>query len=228
MDAHALLACWEQGRGRHPLDRGLLLYAAAEPDADPDMLADRPLGQRNAALLHLRRLLFGDELNSCVDCPQCGERLEFDISAQTLLEKKLRDDQTHVDVYGTRLRLPTTRDLASIADEGDADVAARKLLERLIVRRSDELASTPEEVMRALDVADPHLDISLALTCPACTHRWGASFDVPTFVWEEIEVRARRLLDEVHTLARTYGWSERKILELSDIRRNAYLERVFS
>ncbi len=55
MDAQSLLACWEHGRRRHPLDRALLLFAAAEPHVDPATLADRTLGERNAALLHLRR-----------------------------------------------------------------------------------------------------------------------------------------------------------------------------
>ena len=87
MDAQTLLACWEHGRRRHPLDRALLLFAAAEPHVDPETLADRPLGERNAALLNLRRELFGDELRSCVDCPECGERLEFTLSANLLLAR---------------------------------------------------------------------------------------------------------------------------------------------
>ncbi|HEU5135653.1 MAG TPA: hypothetical protein VFU13_10960, partial [Steroidobacteraceae bacterium] len=76
MDAHAIISCWEQGRRRHPLDRALLLHAAATPDADPETLADRTLGERNAALLRLRQSLFGDALKSCVECPECGEALE--------------------------------------------------------------------------------------------------------------------------------------------------------
>ncbi len=54
------------------------------------------------------------------------------------------------------------------------------------------------------------------------------AFDVGGFLWEEIDVRARRLLDEVHALARSYCWSERQILELSETRRRAYLERVLA
>jgi len=84
-DAHTLLDCWERGRTRHALDRALLLFAVAMPDEDPDTLADRSLGQRNAALLRLRQALFGDELRSCVDCPNCGDRLEFALNAAVLL-----------------------------------------------------------------------------------------------------------------------------------------------
>ena len=46
-----LLALWEQGARRHPLDRALLLFAQAAPERTPESLADAPLGACNAALL---------------------------------------------------------------------------------------------------------------------------------------------------------------------------------
>ena len=49
---------------------------------------------------------------------------------------------------------------------------------------------------------------------------------MPAFLWDEVDVRARRLLDEVHALAGAYGWSEQRILALSEARRRAYLDRV--
>src|SRR5262249_37728436 len=112
----ALLACWERARGRHPLDRALLLYSVAAPDRDPSLLAEQPLGRRNEALLRLRQSLFGDALGCCVDCPCCGERLEFSLRASSLLALD-RDDAADVELDGLRFRLPTTRDLARIAGE---------------------------------------------------------------------------------------------------------------
>jgi hypothetical protein len=226
MDAQSLIACWELGRRRHPLDRALLLYAAAAPDENPDALADRPLGRRNAALLQLRRSLFGDALKSCVDCPKCGERLEFNLSADALLERAASHALTHAQLGKLQLRLPTTRDLASIAAETEECRAVRKLLERPAEAPADELEFTDEELTRALDAADPCMDLTLDLSCPACDHTWSAPFDVPAYLWDEIDVRARRLLDEVHALASTYCWSEEQILALSEVRRRAYLERV--
>jgi hypothetical protein len=229
MDAQSLIACWELGRRRHPLDRALLLYAAAEPEADPDTLADRTIGERNAALLGLRRALFGDALKSCVDCPECAERLEFELSADALTAGPHHDPPpaSHVDVGGRRARLPTTRDLACIAAEADESSAARKLGHLLVADASD--THVPADALaNALDAADPRMDFSLELSCPACAHRWSASLDVPAFLWQELDVRARRLLDEVHALARAYGWSEREILALGDARRQAYLDRVLA
>ncbi len=234
MDAQSLLACWEHGRRRHPLDRALLLFAAAEPHADPETLADRPLGQRNAALLRLRQALFGDAMKSCVACPECGENLEFTLSASSLLgrapERTGETEMAGLTAAGHTLRLPTSRDLAVIADEQDEAGAARRLLQRLWVdcppaAWTDALES---EISRTLDEADPCMDLALDLACPACEYAWSAPFDVGAFLWEEVDVRARRLLDEVHALARSYSWSERQILELSETRRRAYLERVLA
>ena len=240
MDAHALLLCWERGRRRHTLDRALLLHAAAAPDADAESLADRPLGERNAALLRLRRALFGDELASCLECPACGERLEFSLSAATLAGRA-PSSATHVWVDGWHVRMPTTRDLASVAGEADDAAASGMLLDRLIDDdaaavarltsvRSDRVSAAPlaERIAEALDAADPCLDISIDVTCLDCAHEWNAPLDVVDFVWREIELRARRLLDEVHVLASAYGWTEADILRMSDARRDAYVERALA
>ena len=234
MDAQTLIRCWEHGRRRHTLDRALLMYAEAVPDAPAATLADRPIGERNAALLRLRRALFGDDLKSCVDCPECSERLEFSLSASALLaattQPGKRPEHSALSIRGLRLRLPTTRDLAAIAGETDTASAECRLLMRLC-EEGDARAITEElraDLARMLDAADPCMDLGIDLNCPACGHAWNASFDVPAFLWDEIDGRARRLLDEVHVLARSYGWSERQILELSDARRNAYLERALA
>jgi hypothetical protein len=233
MDAPSLLACWEFGRLRHPLDRALLMFAAAEPASDPDTLADRPVGQCNAALLRLRRELFGDELKSCVVCPECGEGLEFTLSADSLLAgaggHQNSMQSLTVTVAGHSIRLPTARDLASISSEPDDSSGARKLLQRLCTGDAVEWSVEVEaQISAALDAADPCMDLALELACPACSHAWRANFDISSFLWEEIDVRARRLLDEVNLLARSYGWSERQILELSETRRRAYMELVLA
>jgi hypothetical protein len=226
VDTRSLIGCWEQGRHCHAIDRALLLHALAEPRAGRDSLADRSLGERNAALLRLRQACFGDELRSCIDCSDCGERLEFALSAATLLTRPAAVP-THVSVAGARIRLPTSRDLMSIAGEPDAQSAERRLVERL-TEPGKEGSPQPEVVARALEEADPCLDFTLDLACPGCGHVWSASLDVAAFLWEEVDARARRLLDEVHVLARAYGWTEEQILALSDARRNAYIDRVLA
>jgi hypothetical protein len=229
MDPHTVLVCWERGRLRHPLDRALLLHAIAAPGQDPNTLADRPLGERNAALLRLHDALSGDELQSSVDCPECRERLEFTLSATAMCPNAV-SPPSHVRVGDVLVRVPTTRDLASLTRETDANRAADLLLKRLVP--APPPGETPPDpphldaVTRALDQADPCADLTVALTCPACAHAWAAALDIAVFVWEEIELRARRFLDEVHVLAQAYGWTETEILQLSDARRSGYIDRV--
>jgi hypothetical protein len=83
-----------------------------------------------------------------------------------------------------------------------------------------------EKVGESLATADPMAERRVALTCPACDHAWSDSIDVASFIWAELEARARRLLWEVHSLASAYGWSESETLTLSAARRAMYLEMV--
>ena len=48
----------------------------------------------------------------------------------------------------------------------------------------------------------------------------------PSTGWAELDAWARRLLLDVHTLARAYGWSERDILQLTETRRQFYLNLI--
>src|SRR5439155_6708670 len=74
LTAQDVVTLWEQGRGRHAIDRALLLFAAACPELPPEHLADLPLGQRNEALFRLREWTFGPDIRTYADCPACGGR----------------------------------------------------------------------------------------------------------------------------------------------------------
>ena len=76
--------------------------------------------------------------------------------------------------------------------------------------------------------ADPQAQIKLALVCPGCSYAWHALFDVAAFLWSEVHAWAKRILYEVHTLARAYGWREADILAMSARRRQIYLDLVGS
>jgi hypothetical protein len=243
LSAESLLTCWEYGCSRHPLDRALLLYALAAPAEDPDSLADRTIGERNAALLRLRQAMFGDALSCCVDCPECAEPLEFTLSVAALLGQRTERAKL-VELDGVRFRMPTTRDLAAIALEPDVALGAHKLLQLLVeppqqagenvdVRPAE--ASEPldsdtlaNHLSHALEQADACLVFTLDLSCTACAHVWTATFDIGAHLWHEIDAHSRRLLDEIHILARSYGWTEREVLDLSDARRRSYIERALA
>jgi hypothetical protein len=148
--------------------------------------------------------------------------------------------------YELRLRPVNAGDAVVIASptgsaqtdgaEGDLDFARRMLLQRCLLSANRagsaiEAEQIPSEVaevaVQRMAEADPMADIQLAMMCPACARQWSAALDIVSFLWSEIEVWAWRLLNDVHTLASAYGWSERDILTMSANRRQSYLQMVW-
>jgi hypothetical protein len=227
LSARDLLVASEQGRNRHPVDRAHLLRTLSAPGADPVALAGEPLGALNAALLRVRAATFGRRLRALVDCPQCLTPLELQLDTIELLNA-CPAPLDSVEVEGLRFRPPSNRDLARIAGEADADTATHRLLTLCAIDQPQDIDidALLTEVERALESADPWSDLSLAVRCDACQRQWSEPLDVPALLWDEVQRRARALLDEVHLLAQAYGWTEDVILGLSDDRRAAYLQRV--
>jgi hypothetical protein len=241
--AARLLAAWEDGTARSPARRALLLLAAAHPELAPSTLGSLPVGRRDARLLQLRARLFGPRLDSTASCPACGELLEFSLpieqilppdSAQIALEPS-PPIRVEIEDHHLEARPPTADDLAALESLPDTTQAELELLRRCLLSAriaEAELDPTrlPPPVLAALSTrlseADPLADLRLGLSCPSCRHTWSATFDISSYLWRELDVWARRLLHEIHTLAQTYGWTEDTILALSPARRRHYLELI--
>jgi hypothetical protein len=229
------LNLWESGAGLHPLDQGLLALCAALPETSQETLADWPLGRRNAALAQLRSSSFGPRLQGCTACRQCGEKLEVEFDGRVLATAGAHLSEVSAEtvlVNGRAFRLPATRDLAKAAEEADARLATVRLVESCLVESSLAQNGKPqswsddelEQIGQAMAAADPLAETLLALRCPVCESESEETLDIVTFLWGEIEARARRLLLDIHTLAIAYGWAEADILLLSPRRRAAYME----
>ncbi len=233
-----ILALWERGLARHPIDRALLLYAWTRPDLPSSSFPDLPLGTINRALLCLREICFGQRIIACIDCEHCGTRMEVTLDTGQLLAATNEDETTsdfkvtpaEFEVSSLRFRVPCSRDLVAVSGERDINAAAVKLLERCCLDHSKKMdagfANMLAEVEAAMEDLDPAADINLSLSCEDCGHSWLADFNIGTLLWDEIDVRARALLAEVHSLAQAYGWTEPEIFALSQQRRAAYLDMV--
>jgi hypothetical protein len=222
------LDLWERGFRLHPLDQGLLALSAALSGTPHGSLADWPLGRRNRALAELRCGCFGPQLQGWTCCPQCAERLEFQMDTRAMIEQESASRDTVV-VDGHSFRLPTSRDLACVAREPDPRQGASRLLASCCLDEAPPPAWTDDQletIGESMAVTDPLSETRLTLDCPKCGNRWDETLELATFLWAEIEARAKRLLLEIHTLASAYGWTEKEILSLSDRRRATYLEMV--
>ncbi len=98
------------------------------------------------------------------------------------------------------------------ADGGNA-MAEQELSESMVERIAERLSE-----------ADPKAEQLIKLSCAACGCEWRLTLEIERFLWVKINALAKRLLREVHGLARAYCWREADILAMSAARRQFYLE----
>lgn len=240
LSTQSLLAAWELGWGQpHVIQRSLTLLAAAHPDFAREELAQLSVGERDRLLLDLREQIFGSRMHALAICPHCGQRSELQFEVR---EVKVGDPLTategisvRVDDYQITFRLPNSLDMAAIAQMTSADAAKQQLMERIVLRavhrdQDVPVAQLPERVGALVEEEmgknDPQSEVQLSLHCESCGKSWLDLFDIVPFLWREVDAWAVRLLREVHSLARAYGWSESDILAMTSWRRHCYLEML--
>lgn len=249
--AEEVLAAWEAGATADAAGRTLLLHALARPAAGVADLRAATVGRRDAELFALRGALFGDRMEVVVECPECAEKLEFELGIGELLGKHAHQNAEpdtpdgassrptlHIDSgsWSVDFRSPTAADLDAVSGlaGADAEAAREALLTRIVIRaeRSGRKAGAsriPSSVQQAIAAAaaeaDPAADVRLAMRCPACSQKISAELDIAEYLWRELDVWARAVLSDIHLLASCYGWTEDQILALSPRRRRYYVER---
>jgi hypothetical protein len=238
LSAAAVIDIWEQGAGRHPLDRALLLLRYTCPDEPFETLCEWTMGERDRRLLVSRRNTFGDRIDGYADCPACGNGLEFELSCEGVSGSASTTGATwhRVEQAGRSwdMRGPNSLDLAAAAAAPDLDRARRVILSRCMRSGTDMVdeAEWTDELQAALAARlselDPLAEILIDVRCAACGHAWQSVFDIADFFWNEIHVRSKRLLQEIDLLARTYGWTEGEILGMTDQRRSLYVGMALS
>ena len=217
---------------------GRCLSLDGEAPAGASVARRLTVGDREALLLHLHRLIHGDRLDLLAGCPRCGETLEFELRAQDLLIPiENLEPEPWVDLengdgkISLQVRLLTGEDqelAARLAARDEAAGAEALLRASLAPSGADSGESLPDGLREALEEKlgeiDPQAEIRISATCPEC----GADLDLPLDAGELVHARIDRakaeLYRDVHVLARYYHWSEAEILSLPPERRRRYLE----
>jgi len=236
--ATELLDIWERGEHQHPLDRALSLLEATCPEKQYPELVRLSIGQRDALLLSLRELYFGTEMAAFVACPKCGAQLEFTVNIEDLLRDNipvLRDELTiRLKDYDIKFRLPDSADMAEIVNSSPPE-AGKELLKRCILevalsgskadvgRLPDELLS---ELSETIAKSDPLAEVNIVLKCAECGAQFTEVLDILSYLWLELSTQAKGLLNQVHLLARYYGWRESDILTMKPWRRQYYADMI--
>ena len=204
-------------------------------------------GDREALLLHLRRISFGERFDGIFQCrrPKCEAALELDLHINDLLlapydhasqsyHRILRDGDSE---YHLSFRLPTAGDQEEVAGVArtEPERAARMIFERCVTLvEADQspvaLGALPsplfEQAAALMEELDPQAVIEFELQCPECGSSCSVVLDTASFLLQEVDQHADRLLREIHTLAVWYHWSEEAILNMPKLRRERYLDLI--
>ena len=239
LTARDLLAAWERGLSQTSARRLITLLAEVYPELGAEQLWQLPVGWRDGLALTARERLFGGRLVSLTHCPACAQLLEFELNAADIRVAEVTSIPDRLscmqDGYELSFRLPDSRDLELAESQSSPEAAYQLLMARCLLnakrgKREHPAGELPPEVLAVLEDAmaaiDPQANTQLDLSCPACTHRWLATFDIASFLWCELHAWAQRIIGEVHLLAKHYAWSEADILAMTPTRRRLYLEQL--
>lgn len=202
------------------------------------------VGDREALLLHLWRLTFGECLSSVVTCPRqgCGERMDLEVKVSDLLLSAYNNHVEWREInlqrngrdYIVRVRPPNGMDQELAAEVGRTNLrdAEALVLQRCVQPISADGTAFPAEewaaemvdrIEEVMTYLDPQAEVLLQLRCVACDQPFAAEFDTGTYLYRAMAERIRFLYREVHEIARSYHWSEEEILSMTPRKRAMYL-----
>lgn len=176
-----------------------LVPPGQDPGARRDEVARLLVAERDHALVALRRMSFGNRVDTEVDCPSCGKTSDIRFDLDDLpMEFLVPPSEIAVELGDgrcARLRMPTAADQAELLDQPLDTLAERRtwLLARLITalgERSGPLEAGEVHALRsddrrrmedALEQVVPHIDLSMDVTCSECSHEFVTPFDIASF-----------------------------------------------
>jgi hypothetical protein len=233
-----MLIVWEEGITLHPVYRALKILSAAMADKDEQALAYLSLGQRNQHLMAIYEHYFGKTMACFTSCSHCKEPLEFvlntDMFAQLTVENRLEHTIT-IDDYSLTFRGLNSLDLVAAAKQLTSEQAQIVLLERSIIRLLYQNNPCSVDVLPLLMIdelaeqlikADVNAEIVLHINCPACANKLPFVLDIADYLWDEISIKVKQLLNQVHEMACVYGWSAKDILAMSEVQRQFYMSKL--
>jgi len=200
------------------------------------------VGDREALLLHLRRVTLGESISCLLVCPSCANKMDLDLQVSELLLPPYSDAKVEYEAeindgercYRVIFRLPNGEDQEAAAVKATesldsaAEFVLRRCVERVTTAGDKSISDLPPALVHALPEKmaelDPQADVLLDLTCPECSAKFVVPFDAADFVCREFAAQEHELYRGVHALSLHYHWSEDAILRLSRRKRTIYLE----
>lgn len=196
------------------------------PIQDPpaELMDELTLGDRHA-LVHALLLARGSaETSATAICASCSRKLELTLDLRAIRLPRIPDSGTvalssrrKTGLVRLELRIPLAKEFVHARDEatligiclGCAPKEAKKWL------------SAAEKTLSRLD---PLSHLEILGHCIDCHARVHAEFDPVAYLLSALRADSSTLLQDIHRLALRYHWTEKEILRLPDVRRQAYLD----
>ena len=198
-----------------------LLDEGTANDTDPIRATDLVAADRDRLLATVYERAFGDRIESTLTCARCGQPFDVDFSLRQLMESineraatvapALLQNGRVETADGLRFRLPTGHDELAVAGLPLSE-AELSLLQRCA---EGDWPNDQKTFDSLLEQVAPLLDLELVARCAECGHVHKIEFDIQTYVLGAIAAERRRLLAEVHRIAKAYGWPLDSILALT-------------
>lgn len=238
-DARVLLASWDEASAWPQAARGAVLVAF-DRAAPVDAVLDLPVAVCAAQAVVAYSETFGAHADCYDTCDDCGKTICIMVDLTELAAAAGPTPEPASGVPSTPVSLSrgpgcdhafSTQDLLTAGESADPARALRRHTVRDTTGNplpDDELeALTADDLQIVDDAADRLAGVAasvLRMTCPHCGQDRRTPVDAGDLLWEAVALRARRLLLQVATLARAFGWTQDDVLALSTIRRRVYLE----
>jgi hypothetical protein len=210
------------------------LLAEAQGGADGAIRAlDLVAADRDLLLAAIYERAFGDKIESTLTCARCGQPFDLHFSLRKLIETAHSETTeprltplgggNFETLDGFRFRLPTGNDELELAGLSAAEIETR-LFERCALDGKWQGAAAGFEDL--LEHVAPLLHLELVARCAECHHSHQVQFDIQSYVLGAIAAERRRLLLEIHRIARAYSWPLDDILSLSRSDRRQIVELI--
>jgi hypothetical protein len=198
----------------------------------------KPVGARIASLLRIAAVT--DGVNAfpvqlhCVSA-DCGSVFEIELPLDDVIGHGAtavaeRVTVTLADERRATVRPPTGNDQREwrrhrYASPHEAALAMASTL--LIEPDTSAIDSAAmDTIAAALAAADPLVSFTVSCACPACGEVNDSTVDLEMLALRRIAATRQALLQDVHVLARAYGWTEQETLAIPPERRAEYRQLI--
>jgi hypothetical protein len=218
-----------------PIERVTAILSAAlatvgDSPATSDRITRLCVDDRRWLMLQLSGLMGVAPIWLTGRCAACDAAFDVPLDPASVPVKPAGPSYPFADVSTSRgplrVRVPTGEDQHAIAGLDERD-AIEQLIDHCCVdggsRPARALSAADlRRISRALEDVSPQVALAISTACPTCRTPAELSFDP----YELPLVDADAILDDVHLIARGYGWSEATILAMPARRRAEYLRRL--